>query len=286
MSAAPAEGTVSSSSSDPYEKNVTLLHDSAKWILTVFAAIAGILFAGLSLSNIGKVEPIFLIIALLAATLGLFSVARIVWLAATVLTSRTVTEVTLRAYAARATSGRDINLNDRILLDGYDTVDGFLNDYKRIGEEYELAVKNNETARAQQLRPQVERLVKTRNTLLPVARYALVLHSFNHALRWMFVWGAVAAASIVLFAWATSQPVVTETVFHSPPSEAMVTLTSAGKTALSSSLGEACVAKDEIPVILLSVEGGDFEVVSLPSAECEVIKFTVNTDSGRIRTLP
>jgi len=286
MSASPPEGTASSSSSDAYEKNVNLLHDSAKWILTVFAAIAGILFAGLSLSNIGKVEPVFLIIALLAATVGLFSVARIVWLAATVLTSRTVTEITLRAYAAGPASPRDIKLNDRILLDGYDSVDNFLNDYKRIGEEYELAVKNNDTAKAQELRPQVERLVKTRNTLLPIARYALVLHSFNNALRWMFVWGAVAAASIVLFAWATSQPVVTDTVFHSPPSEAVVTLTSAGKKALGSSLGEACVSKDEIPVILLSVENGDFEVVSLPSADCEVVKFTINTDSGNVQTVP
>jgi hypothetical protein len=268
-----------------YDKAVTNYRETAKWILSVFAAIAGVLLAGLQLSNLGKADAPYLTIAAIAAAFALGAVGAIIWLATTVLASGVVTETSLRAYP-RTVGSKDINLNDKLLLDGYDTVVAFLDDYTIIGAQYEQARKNNDQATVTRLTPKIKQLVQTRSTLLPIARYAIVLRSFNVAMRWMFVCGIVAAIAIGVFAWATNQKSVTNTIFQEPPSTAAVTLTTTGQAALKDSLGADCVAQPQVAVILLSVADGKFEVVTIPSNICQVAKFTVDADTGTVQSSP
>jgi hypothetical protein len=268
-----------------YDKAVTNYRDTAKWILSVFAAIAGVLLAGLQLSNLGKADAPYLTIAAIAAAFALGAVGVIIWLATTILASGVVTETSLRAYP-RTVGSKDINLNDNLLLDGYETVDAFLKDYKSIGAQYEQARKDDDKATVTNLTPKIKKLIQTRSTLLPIARYAMVLRSFNIAMQWMFVCGIVAAIAIGVFAWATNQKSVTNTIFQGPPSAASVKLTDAGQAALKDSLGEDCVKLPQVAVILLSVAEGKFEVVSIPSSTCKVAKFTVDADTGTVQSSP
>jgi len=277
--------TSQASLAERFDKSVAHLRDVAKWILTVFAAVAAVLLAGLQLSSIGKVEPGYLLGASLAALLGLGSVLRVVWLSASVLVSGIVNETSLRSYATKKLTKGDIELNDPLLLDGYSKVANFLDDYKRIGSEYERALSRNQKARSKRLEPQVERLVRTMNNLIPAARYAFVLHSFNKAMAGMFYWALIAAVSIGAFAWATNQYPLSDTVFQAPPSPALLSLTADGMDALAGSLGSACVSQPSIPVILLSVEDGKFAVVSIPSDSCQIAKFTVDSKSGTLHAM-
>jgi len=75
-------------------------------------------------------------------------------------------------------------------------------------------------------------------------------------------------------------------VFANPPAAAQLTLTEAGQQALAPSLGEKCVAQPAVAVILLSVEGGSFDVVSQPTANCAVVRFKVSADVGQVKTQP
>jgi hypothetical protein len=48
---------------ETYCKAIDHLRNTSKWILSVFATVAGVLVAGLQLSNLGKIESHYLTIA-------------------------------------------------------------------------------------------------------------------------------------------------------------------------------------------------------------------------------
>ena len=48
---------------ETYSEAIEHLRSTSKWILSVFAAVAGVLVAGLQLSSLGKVEPSYLAVS-------------------------------------------------------------------------------------------------------------------------------------------------------------------------------------------------------------------------------
>jgi len=268
---------------DTYSQAIEHLRSTSKWILTVFAAIAGVLVAGLQLSNLSKVEPDYLAISAGAFLFALAAVLRVVWMTVQVLGTGTVTERSLEEIATKST---DIPLNNSILLGGYDTVKDFLNNYKSVAFRYLEAEKKNDRVTIGELKDSITKLNYYLDRLLLAAKYAMVLKSFREAIKWLFGCAVVAAIAIGVFAWATGQKNTPPfLIYQAPPSDASLTLTSLGKKMLRGSLGQHCVEQAKIPVILLSVQDGKIEVVTTPG-ECKVAKFTVGIDMGTVRTFP
>ena len=151
-----------------------------------------------------------------------------------------------------------------------------------MNDVYNIQSKLSYKERLAALKPKKRQLEATWNKVWPVARYAIALRGFWDAVTGMFILAAVAAVAISYFTWATSRVRITNPIFQAPPSPVSITLTEAGRRALGSSLGEACVQQPSIQGILLSVDGGKFEVVTIPSTQCQVAKFTVDVDTGTV----
>src|SRR5208337_3831995 len=183
---------------ETYNQATEHLRSTSKWILSVFAAVAGVLVAGLQLSNLGKVESPYLAVSSFAFFVALVAVLVVIWMTVRVLGTGTVTEPILRNLATRST---DIPLNDRLLLGGYSTANQFLDKYKSLCDEYEEAQKNGDKKTVERLKDEVIRLDYHKTYLLLVARHAMVLKAFKQAIRGLFVCAAVAAMAIGVFAW-------------------------------------------------------------------------------------
>ena len=287
MNKLPTETTTKTDTSEnPFAKSVQLLYDTSKWILTVFAAVAAVLVAGLQISSIGKVESTYLLISLVAFVVALSCVGRIIWLIIRVITGNTVTPQTVTAFASQPVSINDVNLNNKDLLGGYEKVGPFMEYYEEVADKYLKAINSNDKKTVSKLKPQVIKNNEIIENLMPIARYAIALRNFHQAIRGMFFYGVITAVAIGVFAWATNQKPATITIFHEPPSAVSVILTTAGKTALENSLGSDCVAQPKISVILMDVADGKFDVVTIPTDKCKVAKFTVDGDTGLIQSPP
>jgi len=267
---------------ETYSKAIDHLRNTSKWILSVFATVAGVLVAGLQLSNLGKIETHYLTIAAGAFFVALMAVLVIIGMTIKVLGTGTVTEKILRDFVPKS---KDINLNDPLLLGGYKKVDEFLDAYKKVNDEYVTAQKSRNQKTVEQLQNQITRLDYSKTYLLYVAKYAMVLKAFKDAIRGLFVCAVIASIAIGIFAWATSQgqKPPTQTIFQSPPSSVSLTLTAAGRKLMKDSLGEQCVDQAQIPVIMLSLQDGRIDVVTTPSAKCRVARFNVGTDIGKVQ---
>ncbi len=198
--------------------------------------------------------------------------------------SGTVTERSLQEFATQPT---EIKLNDPLLLDGYNTVDKFIEECQRVSTEYQRAQRDDKEV-AKELKDRVSELGYHQRYLLLVTSYAMVLKSFKQAIRGLFFCAVVAAIAIAIgaFGWATGQRTTAHLIFRSPPSAALVTLTDSGKKLLKDSLGRCCVEQRTIPVILLSIQDDKFEVVTTPSDKCRVTKFTVEAGTGTVKSTP
>lgn len=271
---------------EEFEKAREHLRDTAKWILSTFAVVAGALLAGLQLTSLGKAAGPHLIVAAGAFLVALSAVMGIILRTVNVVVSTSVNEETVQDYQEKRKT-EEIDLDSKLLLDGYEKAKDFLRAYRTKCEDYEVAKKEHNAAAVKKLEPDVKKLIGTWTNFGPVASYAFTRRSFKKAVRGLVVLSPIAGVAIFFFAWATSQQEMkTHPIFQSPPSPASVTLTSFGKKALKAGLGERCVEQGSIPVILLSVQDGKFEVVTTPSVACKVAKFTVGMDVASVRSSP
>jgi uncharacterized integral membrane protein len=268
------------------EEKKKQLRDTAKWILTIFGAIATVLLAGLNFSNISQVVSPYLYWAIGSFVVALTAVFLEIYWVSQVLTCGSMNEEQLRAFARDKRVAKCINLNDVLLLDGYRTVDIFLDVYSRLGKTYETAVMNEHNDLVASMTQKMARMVNTFHNLSNMASYTAVRVTYKKAIQGIFIYGAVAALAIAVFAWSVGKTPVAVTVFANPPAAAQLTLTEAGKQALGASLGKQCVAQPTVAVILLSVEGSTFDVVSQPTAGCAVVRFKINAEVGQVSPQP
>jgi hypothetical protein len=277
---------VEAKTADLMEEKKKQLRDTAKWILTIFGAIAAALLTGLNFSDISAVIPPYLYWAIGAFVAAMTAVFLEIYSVSQVLTCGSMNEEQLRAFAHDQYVAKCINLNDVLLLDGYLTVDAFLDAYSRLGKTYENAVNNEHNDLVASMTPKMARMVNTFHNLTNMASYTAVRVTYKKAIQGIFIFGAIAALAIAVFAWSVGKTPAAVTVFANPPAAAQLTLTEAGQQALAPSLGEKCVAQPAVAVILLSVEGGSLDVVSQPTADCAVVRFKVSADVGQVKTQP
>lgn len=273
---------------NPFAAAVDQMQQTARWLLTVFAAIAGVLLAGTQLSNLGHLtlSDYHLWVAVLAGLLALTLIGRIIWTTAQVLTQGHVTRVDL-VHPAKATQG-GVELTDLSLLGGYVSVAALLNAYDAVIKDRFTSIEANDTAKVQDDETKVEYLGALVSGLTAAAYYNNVRRLFQEAMRTMFIFGAPAAIAIVGFVWAVNPPTPSTATPSAPavpdqPAEATLRLAGADIAAITT-VGKPC-ARKPIHVIVLSADTGQDDLVTVPTAACKLVRLTVNPSLDRIQPI-
>lgn len=280
MEAKKEEKDAGQNISDSVRQAISNLRDTAKWILTILAAVGAVLAAGVQLTTIGqlKLSDPRLWTAVVAAVVVLLAIGLAISRVVRVLTTGHMTLDSLVEEERKAGGpSEDVEYAKQVgFLYGYDTVREFRKDYREAKRKLSEAEQNNNQQQIGEWSPKVKRLGEQ---IMPQffdgVRYYRVRRHFREAVWWLLGCGFVAALGIMTFAWAANPaPAAASPSLFRTPVEASVQLTDVGRTTLASSLGENCV-DSPIRVIILSASEQRMDVVSMPTDECEVFRFPV-----------
>jgi hypothetical protein len=269
------------------------IRETAKWLITTFAAVAAVLVAGSQLSNIGHLSFWRFLLALLAVLVGLAGVAWAINEAAKVLTAGRVSlgELADTNNAITADLRTRVN-NDPALLGGYSNVSDLKDEYtaaqqkqKQVYDVYYQDINDDAKRRATDVADaQVQQADNAVQRLLSVTSFESLSSTFDGARKQMFFAALVAAAGIVGFAAAAhpkEKKEAKETPTVAAPSEVTIKLSKDGKKLLANQLGKDCPL-DAIPAVVVKFDGDTANVVTLPSQGCRVARFTVPAKIGTL----
>lgn len=239
--------------------------DLAKYLVTIFAAVGGLLLAGTQLTSTGSLQwpenddrilvgGIGFIVAFLAATV-------IVWKALDVLqpVEMSFDEVTERV--------RDGQITVPVQL---------LRPYNTVGE---LALVI-ETAEAGS--PTRESLLDQAAEVVDKVSYDEIAGRFKAARSWMIGGALVATVAIVALVWGANPPKseTADPVVRPVPAEVVVSLTRTGREVLGDSLGKNCDG-DRIKAISIGGTESTPRVLTLAENGCKLVQFSLPPNWGK-----
>ncbi|MFJ5798476.1 pentapeptide repeat-containing protein [Streptomyces decoyicus] len=189
------------------------IRSAAKWLLASSAAVGAALLAGSQLSNIGKLAPSEgrFWWAIAGSVVGLVAVIVAIWLATRILLPITVTiDQMVRQWEHPkqdlAPAVRFFK-NDTSYLEDYGSTPEGLKDQQKQTEDRLTAAGQRRD------QPAIDAgLVDRANLAAAVlqfeqlAQYKVLEGRFRRTLRWLILVTAMAAAGIVVFAWASNPP--------------------------------------------------------------------------------
>jgi hypothetical protein len=269
---------------DKYEAQLTqavdYLRGNVKWTLLAFGAIGTTLLAGSQLSSLGKfqVDDPRLWAAFFFAALALGAASYAVRSALAV------------AYAGRVEfshlEAADFAFiaDNKPILEGYADVDALRDAYNKIIAKRKRDLMTSGTTEKVLASNQhwYEYLDALCDKVLAYIRYNRIWRQVKRSRSELTVASAVAAIALVGFAWAANPGPETQTVvLQSPASPAKLTLSAAGKVALTPLLGAKCVALPAVDVLLLNVTTAGSEVVTVAGKDCPLARFTLTSTMGR-----
>lgn len=263
-----SDGTRNDKASDPagqFLSGVDRIQTNAKWLLAVFAAVAGVLMAGIQLSSLGKLafgERLY--IALGAAAIALALIGAIIAFVVYVIAPRYMTLESLITLAAKRTwSGKEGTERKEFK---------FIAEAQLLGSRYldlkDLKAAYEKAGNAKEIQATYDHI----RVVLAGVLYERVRLAFIRSAKAMLVCATGAAISIGVFAWSANPP--TSPSEFSPPVEAYVSLSPAGQQELAASAGAACV-QVPIKVIVLSNDGQVADVLVEPTTNCKLTRFSV-----------
>lgn len=289
-----AKSKAAPSSANPLDKASDRLRDSAKWLLASFSAVAVVIFAGLTVADLGRLDgdtPGYrLAIAVVAAALAIGGIvgalARAMRLAGASTTSledltRQTTEAELREARAEAAA-------DPALTTWGGDFAAFVSDYKNAYDEYVQQAeayamdpaKRPDGSALQKARFHLQVMSTISTRLLRTVSFLRLQRSFANARKAIVAWMIVTAVGAVMFGWATSgvpdddPPELTD-------APAMGTLRPGDDVVkeLNRQLAGPCriAAGDTVSVIVLSegTTGDTVRLVTVPPAGCPPARATV-----------
>jgi hypothetical protein len=227
-----------------------------RWLLTIFAAVAALLIAGVQVSSIGRLslgDP-RLWFAVVCGMLTLVSLAVILAMFVRVLSPATISMKKLTTEESRDPRSPDV----RYLVEN-----GYLGDHPSVAALYAAYQAPNATAAVQR------RVDRVNATVL----FERTRRRFQHAFMVTIPAAVLAALFIAGFVWAANPPAAPAGPF-AMPAEANLKLDAPPQAALSDQLGPSCVTS-EVHVIVLAVHDGAYDVVSVPSDLCKLLRFSV-----------
>lgn len=262
-----ADKATSSPQVDPggVQAAIDRFRDLAKYLITIFAAIGGLLLAGTQLTNIGSLQwpenddrilvgGIGFIVAFLAATM-------IVWKALDVLQP---VETSFDEVKEKVGNG-EIMVPAQ-LLRPYDSVG-----------ELALMLEAAETAS-----PTREGLLDQVGEIIDKVSYDEIAGRFKAARNWMIGCALVATVAIVAIVWGANPPKseTADPVVRPVPTEVVVSLTPAGRRVLGDSLGENCDG-DLIKAISIGGTENTPRVLTLAEDGCKLTQFSLPPNWGK-----
>jgi hypothetical protein len=192
--------------------------------------------------------------AVVSGVFTLTALAVILWQFVGVLTPATISIKKLADTEVRDPSSPDIR---------YLEENGYLGDYSSVGALY-AAFKKPGAAPAVSV--QVQRVNAT-------VLFEQTRRRFRRAFTVALPAAVLTALFIAGFVWAANPSAVTAGPFE-VPADADLKLDQTAQATLRDRLGPSCVASD-VHVVVLTAANGSYDVVSVPSAQCKVARFTV-----------
>jgi len=256
------------------------LRDTAKWILTSFAAVGALLVAGLQLSSLGELTGDTPDSRIFAALVGIaaaaFGVALAIWCTSTVLAPFLNTfgsadeeiKTARKVLADREIVGETYDELKEKIAHADTAIDEAATKHGRDSPEYVAAV-----AAREEWEPLKQLALASIGSKLLWRRYA-------RARKGVVVAIALVTAGVVAFAWGANAPEEekeTPVVLGEAPLLLDVTLTPAGVEALAKK--RACEQKT-LMVLSIGGEEGKREVVTIPRGSCRAVRFVLSPNLG------
>jgi hypothetical protein len=295
-----------------YAEAISHLRDTTKWLVTILAAVAAVLLAGVQFSSIGKLtsESSRTNPAIISGIIAVLAVALIIAFALNVMKAGRMDSKILERDADK------LGLNEYVYLNNEPNVKSFLDAYQQVQtEQYQARLTPANVSAKADTDIKAQEMSDTMNLLLQIGRYEAIRQAFEKASRYMIICGVVGAIAIMFFLWAinppatnavpeTSMEAVTPTeavmpteavtpietamettqVEYRVPSAAYLTLTPYSQKLFASVLGNSCVAKP-IAVVVTAVSDGVYNVMTVPGEGCTLAHFPVAKSTGQLTTV-
>lgn len=239
--------------------------DLAKYLITIFAAVGGLLVAGTQLTSIGSLQwpenEDRILVGGIGFAVAVLAAIVIVWKALDVLQP---VEMSLDEVRERVRAGT-IKVPVQ-LLRPYHSVD-----------ELALVVETAELGS-----PTRESLLDQIGEVVDKASYDEIARRFKAARGWMIGGALVGTLAIVALVWGANPPEgeTADPVVRPLPTEVVVSLTGAGREVLGGSLGENCDAK-RIAAISIGGTESTPRVLTLAQNGCNLAQFSLPPEWGK-----
>jgi hypothetical protein len=255
--------------------SISHLQDTAKWLLTVFGAVAGFLLAGTQLSKLGQLSALDgrFFVAILAGAIALVAVVSILHAVTQVL-------VTPPVEIDQLTAGESHFAQRTGMTGGFNSVSDLRAFEEAARREYIEAVRKGSAEEIGKLGPKIAFFNNVVSQVLVGIRWQRTSTQFASAVNRLVGAAVVAAIALVVFAWAANPQANPLPGAFQTPADAQLSLTPAGRSALEAIVGQACVAAGQIHVVVLTgTIGGSYDVVTVPSSQCRVARLTLSDNS-------
>jgi hypothetical protein len=278
------------------------IRDTAKWLVASFAAVGGLLIAGLQLKDLGALEGADVTVAAIGAGLGIAGVLIVLLSSAAVLSAGRVPMADLvGTEPARADITARLQRSPN-LYQPYNSISEFnqkLSDEWKAQTEALIAHQEAEEGSAEQ-RAAEARYLKAdayltkfnpiNRRLLSSAEYENVRSRWDDARKWVFTGVVLAAVGAGMFGFSSPQTEAQEAAQTVPsaPSPGFLHLNEAGREDFADILGDECEARN-LPVIALSESAsGTYELVTDPEEGdgCETARIEVSDSEGEVTGEP
>jgi hypothetical protein len=279
---------------NPLDKAADRLRDSAKWLLASFGAVAVVIFAGLTVADLGELSgdtPGYrLTIAIAGAAAAIVGIvaalAQAMRLAGASTTS--LEDLTRTDGEPELVAAREEAASDPALMTWEGDYADFLDDYKTAYDEYVLraeayasaAAKRPDTSSLHKARVHLQLMATITTRILRTVSFLRLQRAFANARRAIAGWIVLTAAGAVAFGWATSGLSDKPPDLEDRPLAGTLQPGEATVKELNRQLPDVCHVEvgDELPVIVLAAaddEADELEVVSVPDDDCALARATV-----------
>ncbi|HEV7651446.1 MAG TPA: hypothetical protein VGP26_25115 [Actinophytocola sp.] len=270
------------------------LREAARWLVIAFGAVAAVVFAGISISGFGGVDPETAPIQFWTAAGGaagaLLGVLAALLIAISLASASTISVADLRAErASRAIRKvREGLAGDPLLAPWEDDFGDFFDELDEAQLDYEVRLRNwtrsgeieARAAFANRASDRVTSLTRKQTAILETASYLRLRRRFTFSRWWILVLLAVAAIGATAFVWATGAA-ATESV---PEKASAATWTVPGddRGVVDTQLGSSCTYNlDKVPVVILGEQGDgkEADIVTAARNDCQPLRLVVDAQN-------
>lgn len=259
------------------------IRETAKWLTVTLAALGGVLIAGTQFSSIGSLTlgSARLNVAAIGAILAGAGSILVLWATVRVAVQPALTLTSLAS--GTPIHGTELIIKDQFLLDKHDdlaslakaygdavknlksTMDEFLTDPKNIPREPSYAAQSRVTY-----------LAEVVQSLLTAASYEALSYLWRRSLVIIISGGVLAALGTSMFIWAANPPANVQASQANPvvltsPDLGQVTLSEAGRRAVTEKIGTDCANKPVLNALVLGKTDAGPDVL-LQEEGCETAR--------------